>query len=481
VSLLALFAGARASAAGLVVEDIFGRTLNVHGLVLVDWEGHLANPAIKFYLVPPADAALPARAVLTAREPRLYLDLPSQAGPNGPRKEVSFEKHAKLPVHISIFPDRDGKDEDHPLEIDFTDARGKHEHLTLPVHVIDQDRDRPQEFQVNVDFSQDRTGFFKDDKKRSVVVQAARDWAYFFGDMQLASVPVGAERTLIWGSDGFKTSQAVTNAGAYRGYLLYAYGIHSDLLRSGGEPSPLGEFQVGAGKMLPLRRSGGLEIETAGNYNTKGWLVSLADDDWWQATNRRDVENDLYSIAHHELGHALVFNPNNRLIKRGTAIGDKRVRAYLGRDPTVSRTDHLEDMVDPASLRGAFGNEYHGKMPQGRWLITKLDLLCAQAIGYQLRETSAFRPLTVLTEALPRAKVSAAYSGKLRAAGGIPFYHWGVAGGDLPEGLSLDTFTGEIRGTPRVAGVSTFTVRVREYVEMAPGQTRRFRLEVAGE
>ena len=38
--------------------------------------------------------------------------------------------------------------------------------------------------------------------------------------------------------------------------------------------------------------------------------------------------------------------------------------------------------VDPASRRGAFGHEYHGEMPHGRWLITKLDLLCARAVGF---------------------------------------------------------------------------------------------------
>jgi hypothetical protein len=30
-------------------------------------------------------------------------------------------------------------------------------------------------------------------------------------------------------------------------------------------------------------------------------------------------------------------------------------------------------------------------MPRGRWLITKLDLMCARAIGYELRDTPAFK------------------------------------------------------------------------------------------
>ena len=141
---------------------------------------------------------------------------------------------------------------------------------------------------------------------------------------------------------------------------------------------------------MPIRRSGGLEIEVRGNYNTLGWLVTLTDGDWWKAANLGDAAADLYSIAHHEIGHALIFNPNNSLIKRGQTLNDERIRAYLGSSPALNQSDHLDGVIDPASLHGAFGNEYHCRMPRGCWLITKLDLLCARAIGYELRETSAF-------------------------------------------------------------------------------------------
>jgi hypothetical protein len=106
----------------------------------------------------------------------------------------------------------------------------------------------------------------------------------------------------------------------------------------------------------------------------------------------------------------------------------------------------------PCPLRGAFGNEYHGKTPFGRWQITKTDLLAAQAVGYRLRETSAFEPIRLRTDSLPDAKVSVAYEAKLQAGGGIPVYHWDVPAGSLPDGLSLDSFTGELRGTPKRAG-----------------------------
>jgi hypothetical protein len=54
--LLILFAsGSSTHAAGKwVIRDIFGRRINEHGLVVVDWEGQIANPAIKFLIAPPA-------------------------------------------------------------------------------------------------------------------------------------------------------------------------------------------------------------------------------------------------------------------------------------------------------------------------------------------------------------------------------------------------------------------------------------------
>ncbi len=317
----------------------------------------------------------------------------------GPKRKLIWRKQEKLPVYLAIFPDRDGQDESHRLRIDYSDARGSRESLSLPVRVIDQDRNQANAFSITVDFSQDRTGFFQDERKRATVIQAANDWAYFFGDMKLQRVAKGTEQTLIWGSDGFKTSTRVTNAQEYQGFLLYAYGIRNDLLRSdsalplawlvlkrkaaarmirsGGEPSPYGGFQIAGGKEKPIRRSGGLEIEVQGNYNTLGWLVTLSDGEWWKAANLGDAAADLYSIAHHEIGHALIFNPNNSLIKRGEALKDEGVRSYLGSFPALSQSDHLEGVIDPASLHGGFGNEYHGRMPRGRWVITKLDLLCA--------------------------------------------------------------------------------------------------------
>src|ERR1035441_8803648 len=106
VILLALAFGAKAQVS---VQDIFGRSLNQHGITLVDWDGYMANPLIKLYLFAPTNAALPGSATLTAGGPRLYFDTPSTVSSNGPSKTASITNaNVGVPVQLSIFPDRDG-------------------------------------------------------------------------------------------------------------------------------------------------------------------------------------------------------------------------------------------------------------------------------------------------------------------------------------------------------------------------------------
>jgi hypothetical protein len=482
-----LWSAVTARAGDILVEDIFGRRLNEHGLTLVDWEGPIANPAIKVFVVPPEGVALPASAVLTSTQPRVYFNLPSKVGPRGPSKTLTFNTREKQPVFVSIFPDREAKNLDFTLQLNFKDAAGKKRTLKIPCHVIDQDKlpgddATTSTFPIDVDFSQDRSDFFNDQKKRRLVQQAVHDWAYFLAPVPRDPVRVGAEKTFIWDPDGFKHGHDVTNAREYSGYLLYAYGIHGPELRSGGEASLHGGFQRENGKDQAVRRSGGYEAETRGNYNTLGWLISAAGRDYWKATNLRKVPNDLLSIAHHEIGHALFFSSGNTRFaeaQRAGRLDDAAVRDYLGADPKIDKSAHFAGSIDPASRCGAFGNEYHGDVPFMRWQITKLDLLCAQAVGYKLRETSAFVRLTITSVSLPGGTVGKAYKGKIDAVGGIPFYRWDVATGALPVGLELDSFAGALRGTPKSAGVSQFTIRVRDYVEKSRGQTRKLRIEIA--
>lgn len=68
--------------------------------------------------------------------------------------------------------------------------------------------------------------------------------------------------------------------------------------------------------------------------------------------------------------------------------------------------------------------------------------------------------------ALPSGKVGKAYSKALTATGTAPIT-WSVSSGSLPDGLTLNSATGVISGTPTSTGTSNFTVRATNGVDSA--------------
>ena len=67
--------------------------------------------------------------------------------------------------------------------------------------------------------------------------------------------------------------------------------------------------------------------------------------------------------------------------------------------------------------------------------------------------------LVVTTTSLPNAAPTVAYSQTLLATGGDGSYMWSVTVGSLPTGMSLNSSTGDISGTPTGAS-TTFTLQV---------------------
>jgi hypothetical protein len=86
---------------------------------------------------------------------------------------------------------------------------------------------------------------------------------------------------------------------------------------------------------------------------------------------------------------------------------------------------------------------------------------------------------TIATSSLGKGTVGQPYSATLSAGGGATPYTWSISSGSLPAGLSLNSATGTITGTPTAAGSSTVGVTLTDSsTPSAATATRTFTLAV---
>ncbi len=86
-----------------------------------------------------------------------------------------------------------------------------------------------------------------------------------------------------------------------------------------------------------------------------------------------------------------------------------------------------------------------------------------------LTVAAAVTPVQITTASLSSGPANSPYGATLSASGGTTPYTWSLSSGTLPTGLTLNSSTGQIGGTPTQAATSSFTVQVKD--STAPAQT----------
>ena len=88
------------------------------------------------------------------------------------------------------------------------------------------------------------------------------------------------------------------------------------------------------------------------------------------------------------------------------------------------------------------------------------------------------QPLAILDQTLPALNAGIDARIPLHASGGIPPYHWSLAAGDLPPGITIDA-TGFLVGRPSKPGDFAFTLTVTDSAQPAHSISKELRAQVA--
>jgi len=395
-----------------------------------------------------------------------------------------------LELHLGIHPDRNGDNENYTLNIIMTDAEGTEYKQDIPVSVCDQDKpEREVEFKFHVDYSTDWGGYLENTQDGMVVKQGferiLNDVAYFFEDMRFDTMGAGQCSAFVNWTVEDQPGYATNSFSFNDGYYLFI-NSHSG---GGGLSSQTRHTRNGEDTGFPACGFWGANPrdELTFNVNTR---IYLPEDDWWRTNNHmiygRNGEclgdtlddpgngciqcpegedwcghqrGDIYWPNLHELNHGLTMSGDWTRWKKWfdsdtLCIDDPDLIVHTGTCLPMYKTDHV--------VLGGHTSASNQQGDRGRTLFTRFDIMLMQAVGWELRETSMLEGLTINNDELPEASVGNTYEGAIEVKGGIPSYNFKIISGNLPPGLTLNSFNGNIAGQPTIAGNYEFTIQLMD-------------------
>lgn len=176
-------------------------------------------------------------------------------------------------------------------------------------------------------------------------------------------------------------------------------------------------------------------------------------------------------------GNPVIVHADYELNLNSNVPNHGHYMVLVGMDPPGSGANSYVYVVDPGrkytnAEYADYSNAPNVASPSGPVYYTKLALLCSWS-NHAFETVAVCKPgncntppaiLASTLESAPPAQLGSEYSVPLQAGFGKPPYQWSIVQGQgsLPPGLTLDSASGIISGTPSAVGTYQFTVQVTD-------------------